>query len=57
MAATENPFGAVNTGIITVTSQVLPVKYDNVRAVWRSRRGVGPNEDPLVEPLVILGNG
>jgi hypothetical protein len=57
MAATENPFGAVKTGIVIVTGEVLPVKYDTVRPVWRSRRGVGPDEGPLVEPHVILGNG
>jgi hypothetical protein len=50
LPATENPFGAVETGIITVTGQVLPIKSSTVRAVWRP-------EDPHVEPHVIFGNG
>jgi hypothetical protein len=57
LPVTENSFGAVKTSIITVTGQVLPVKCDTVRAVWRPRHGVGSDEDPRVEPHVIVGNG
>jgi hypothetical protein len=57
LPATENLFGAIKTGIITITGQVLPVKYDAGRAVWRPRHGIDPNEGPRVEPHVIFGNG
>lgn len=33
--ATSNIYGAVNRGLVTIEGQVLPIRYDGVRRVWR----------------------
>jgi hypothetical protein len=57
LPAIENTFGAVKTGIITATSQVLPVKYDTVRAVWRPDMESDPTKTPASNRTSSLAMG
>ena len=50
--AGPNAYGPVKTGIVTVIGQVLPVKYNTARSVWRPDVKPFDQEDPHVEPDV-----
>jgi hypothetical protein len=51
-AAGPNAYGPVNTGIVTVAGQILPVVYHITRSMWSPNVKPYDQEDPAVEPEV-----